>query len=60
MDLNESYLALDEPYQKFNKLNEDLLDRIACVDDVYEKAEEVPGGEVNSMAPNYMETFLGP
>ena len=60
MDLNESYLALDEPYQKFNKLNEDLLDRIACVDDAYKKAEEVPGDEVNSMAPNYMETFLGP
>ncbi|OWA50540.1 putative Mast/stem cell growth factor receptor-related protein Kit [Hypsibius exemplaris] len=58
-DVTDSYLALDEPYQKFNKLNEELLNTMIIVEEDCNKAKR-PDTETVCDGSNYMETFLVP
>ena len=52
-DQLQDYLKLSEPYQKFNKLNEELLYRIASADAALQTAARIVPNP-----PSYMETLL--
>ncbi|OWA50539.1 hypothetical protein BV898_15052 [Hypsibius exemplaris] len=58
-DVTDSYLALDEPYQKFNKLNEELLNTMIIVEEDCNKAKRLDTETVgNNFSRDFNRFFL--